>query len=55
MIGIFIVLWFIPPTHDWMVNFYEENIILKKIVDIIVIVITGIFTGIWTFITGLFN
>ena len=55
MIGIFIILWFIPPTHDWMVNFYEENIILKKIVDIIVIVITGIFTGIWTFITGLFN
>lgn len=55
MIGIFVILWFIPPTHDWMVNFYEENIVLRKIIEIIVTVITGIFTGIWTFITGLFN
>lgn len=55
MIGIFVILWFIPPTHDWMVNFYEENVVLRKIIDIIVTVITGIFQGIWTFITGLFN
>ena len=55
MIGIFIILWFIPPTHNWMVNFYEENVVLRKIIDIIVAVITGIFTGIWTFITGLFS
>lgn len=48
-------LWFIPPTHDWMVNFYEENTIIKTIIDIIVAVITGIFKGIWEFITGLFQ
>ena len=49
------ILWFIPPTHDWMINFYEENPILKTIIDIIIAIITGIFTGIWNFITGLFS
>ena len=48
-------LWFIPPTHDWMVNFYEQNPILKTIIDIIIAIITGLFKGIWNFITGLFN
>lgn len=48
-------LWFIPPTHDWMVNFYENNPILKTIIDIIVSIVTGIFKGVWNFITGLFN
>lgn len=48
-------LWFIPPTHDWIVNFYEQNPIIKTIVDIIVGIVTGIFGGIWKFITGLFN
>lgn len=47
-------LWFIPPTHDWMVKFYEQNPILKIIVDIIVGIVKGIFMGIWNFITGLF-
>ena len=48
-------LWFIPPTHDWMVSFYEQNPILKTITDIIIAIITGIFKGIWEFITGLFQ
>ncbi len=48
-------LWFIPPTHDWMVSFYEQNPILKTIIDIIIAIITGIFKGIWEFITGLFQ
>ena len=48
-------LWFIPPTHNWMVNFYEQNPILKTIIDIIVAIITGIFTGIWNFITNIFS
>ena len=48
-------LWFIPPTHNWMVNFYEENPILKTIIDIIVAIITGIFIGIWNFITNIFS
>ena len=55
MIGIIAALWFFPPTHDWMVNFYEENTILQTIVDIIVAIVTGIFKGIWSFITGLFS
>lgn len=48
-------LWFIPPSHDWMVNFYESNPIFKTIIDIIVSIVTGIFKGIWSFITGVFN
>lgn len=48
-------LWFIPPSHDWIVNFYEQNPIIKTIVDIIVGIVTGIFGGIWKFITGLFS
>ena len=53
MVLIITALWFIPPTHDWLVSFYEENPILKAIIDVIVSVITGIFSGIWEFITGL--
>ena len=55
MAVIITILWFIPPTHDWMVNFYEQNPILKVIIDIIVSIVTGIFQGIWSFITGLFS
>ena len=59
VIGIIIVvlvaLWFIPPTHDWMINFYEKNPIIKTIIDVIIAVVTGIFKGIWNFIVGLFN
>ena len=54
MMLIFIALWFIPPTHDWLVNFYEQNPILKAIVDLIIAIVAGIFKGIWKFITGLF-
>lgn len=55
MAVIITALWFIPPSHDWMVNFYESNPIIKIIVDIIVGIITGIFKGIWSFITGIFS
>ena len=55
LIVVFAILWFIPPTHDWLVNFYESNVILKTIVDIVVAIVTGIFRGIWEFITGLFK
>ena len=55
LIIVFAILWFIPPTHDWLVNFYESNVILKTIVDIVVAIVTGIFKGIWEFITGLFK
>lgn len=55
MAVIIIGLWFIPPTHNWMVNFYENNPILKTIIDIIIGIVTGIFTGVWKFITQLFT
>ena len=55
MVIIITALWFIPPTHDWMVNFYESNPILKTFIDIIVAIVTGIFSGIWKFITSLFG
>ena len=55
IIAIIIILWFIPPTHNWMVNFYESNTILKTFIDIIVAIVTGIFRGIWEFITNLFG
>ncbi len=30
---IFVLLWFIPPTHRWMIDFYENNVLVKLIVD----------------------
>lgn len=55
IVVVFIILWFIPPTHDWMVSFYESNPIIKTFIDIIIAIVTGIFKGIWEFITGLFD
>lgn len=55
IIVVFIILWIIPPTHDWLVSFYENNPIVKTFVDIIIAIVVGIFKGIWEFITGLFN
>ena len=55
MAGIITILWFIPPSHDWMVNFYENNPIIKTVVNIVGSIIVGIFLGIWNFITGLFG
>ena len=55
IVVVFIILWFFPPTHDWMVSFYESNPIIKTFIDIIIAIVTGIFKGIWEFITGLFD
>lgn len=55
MAVIITALWLIPPSHDWMVNFYESNPIIKTIIDIIGSIVIGIFKGIWNFITGLFS
>lgn len=32
---IVLVLWIFPPTRNWMISFYEENIIIKALVDFI--------------------
>lgn len=55
MIIIIIILWLFPPTHNWMMNFYEQNPILKTIINIIIGIIKEIFVGIWNFITGIFK
>lgn len=55
MILIIIILWFIPPTHEWMVEFYEENPIIKTIVNVIVSIVTGLFNGIVEFFSNLFK
>ena len=39
------VLWLIPPTHEYMLNLYNTNLIVKIITDIII----GIFQGIIKF------
>lgn len=39
------VLWIIPPTHEYMINLYNTNLIVKIITDIII----GIFQGIIKF------
>ena len=44
-------LWFFPPTHKLLVDFYEQNSIFKTIVDIL----RNIFVGIWNGITSVFK
>lgn len=39
------VLWLIPPTHEYMLNLYNTNLIVRIITDIII----GIFQGIIKF------
>lgn len=51
IIGICAILWFFPLTHNWLVEFYESNQIIKTIVDII----WSILIGIWNAITSLFE
>ena len=55
MIGIFIILWIIPPTHNMMVEFYENNRIVKVIVDILWGTIKAIFQAIWELICNIFK
>ena len=51
LIVIGLILWVIPPTHDWMLNLYNDNIFIKTIVNIFI----GIFSGIGKMISGIFN
>ncbi len=51
---IILIIWFFPPTHKLLINFYENNIIVKTIVNVILNVFQGIWNGIKNFITGLF-
>ena len=52
---IILFLWFFPPTHQILVSFYEDNFIVKAIVDVIVNIVKGIGTGIYEFILKIFG
>ncbi len=41
IIIILLILWWIPITHEWMINMYEQNIVVKIVADIVI----GIFKG----------
>lgn len=32
---VLLLIWLFPPTHNWLVSFYENNVIIKQIVDVI--------------------
>lgn len=55
MAGIFIVLWIFPPTHNLMINIYENNSIIKVIVDIVVGIFEALFQAIATGFKSLFD
>lgn len=42
---IFFILWLIPATHEWLVKLYEENFLIKILIDIV----RGVFQGIIEF------
>ena len=58
VIGIFIivilVIWFFPPTHKLLIETYEENEIIKTVVDIMINIIKGLGEGIATFFKSIF-
>ena len=47
---ILVILWFFPPTHKIIIEFYESNTIVQTIVNIV----GGIFKGIWNGICSIF-
>lgn len=49
LVLIFLILWWIPTSHSWMVKMYNENIAIQIIVNIII----GIFGGIAKFIKNI--
>ena len=47
------ILWFFPPTHRLIIEFYEGNTIVKTIVDILSNILQGIWNAIVQFIQNL--
>lgn len=48
------VIWFFPPTHKLIVDFYEGNQIIKSIVDILGNLFEGIGNAIVKFFQNIF-
>ena len=51
LIIIFTIMWFIPPTHRWMLELYNNNIVVKMLVNIVI----GILNGIIKFFQSIFK
>lgn len=51
IISLFGILWIIPSTHDWMIEIYNSNILVKIFVNIIL----GIIYGIGEFFKSIFK
>lgn len=51
MAVIIFILSLIPPVRNWFIQIYEQNPIIKGIVNVFI----GILRGIWNAITGLFK
>lgn len=51
LISIFMILWWIPETHNWMIEIYNNNLVVRIIVNIII----GIYKGIIQFFSNIFN
>lgn len=49
------IIWFFPPTNKLIINFYEQNSILKTIINIIGNIIVGLWNGIIQFFGNIFN
>ena len=51
---IILIIWFFPPTHKLLIEFYENNFIIKTIVNVISNIFQGIWNGIRNFVRELF-
>lgn len=51
LIIIGLILWAIPPTHDWMLDLYNNNVIVKIVANIFI----GIFNGIGKVFSNIFS
>lgn len=51
---IILIIWFFPPTHKLLIEFYENNFVIQTIVNVIANIFQGIWNGIKKFVSGLF-
>ena len=51
---IILIIWFFPPTHKLLIDFYENNFIIKTMVNVISNIFQGIWNGMRNFVIELF-
>ena len=54
-IAIILILWFFPPTHKLIMDIYEENEIIKAIINVIANIFKGLFDGTVQFFKNISN